>query len=80
MNECMHVYTIHYLYKHLFAESSNGQTTGGVERAYNICYRRNKACIFRKLTQIILSWNLSFLQNILELRLSQILSLKSTDI
>ena len=31
---------------------------------------RNKACIFRKLFQAILSWNLSFLQNILELGLS----------
>ena len=40
--------------------------------------RRNKARVFRKLTYAILSWNLSFLQNILEFRLSQIFPLKST--
>ena len=32
--------------------------------------RRNRACVFRKLIQVTLYWNLEFLQNILELRLS----------
>jgi len=32
--------------------------------------RRNRACVFRKLIRVTLSWNLEFLQNILELRLT----------
>ena len=39
-------------------------------RGLTACAMRTKACVFRKLIQITLSWNFLFLQNILKLRLS----------